>query len=91
MNDMRQDSPATLNSTRITFLEILTLGTIFPIFITPMRLLTIDHDPVQAMHCLAVEPTLYICKVIACMYAIVSIKRLTIPGRTSVEVYTALS
>ena len=38
-----------------------------------------DEDPVQATHCMVVEATLTICQAIACMCAIVSIKRLTIP------------
>ena len=37
-------------------------------------------DRVQAMHCMVIEPTLCIVYgVTACMYVIVSIKRLTIP------------
>ena len=42
-----------------------------------------DHVPVQAMCCIVVKPScvcIYVCKVTACMYGIVSIKRLTIPG-----------
>ena len=35
-------------------------GTIFPVFITPATLVA-DHDPIQAMCCMVVEPTL-------CMY-----------------------
>ena len=39
-----------------------------------------DHDPIQAMSFMVLEPSLCLYKVIACMYVIVSIKRLTIPG-----------
>ena len=33
-----------------------TLGTVFPIFITPMTLVTVTMDPVRGMSCMVVEP-----------------------------------
>ena len=65
------------------------LGTIFPIFITPLTLVLLT-ELVQAMCCTVVEPTLCICKAIACIYVIVSIKRIKIPGGASVVVCTDL-
>ena len=37
------------------------LGTVFPIFIIPTTLVAVNLDPVQATHCMVVEPTLSIC------------------------------
>ena len=90
-----------------------TLGTVFPIFITPMILVAMTMDPVQAMQCMVVDvcmtlvavtmdpvqamqcmvvdvpwPCVYMA--IACMYVVVCITILTIPGGTSVVVYTDL-
>ena len=54
------------------------------ISITPMTLVAMTMDPVQATHCMVVEPTLslyiYVCMVIACMYVLLCNTRLTIPG-----------
>ena len=49
--------------------RIPTLGTIFPIFITTYNTGFGEHECVQAMHCMAVEPILCIqyVKRIACM------------------------
>ena len=57
-----------------------TLGTVFHIFVTSTTLVTrtMIQDPVQATRCMVVELTL--CMYIACMYVMVSIKRLTILG-----------
>ena len=46
-----------------------TLGTIFPIFITPMTLVAVTMDPVQAMCCMVVESTLFMYMYGHCMYA----------------------
>ena len=53
-----------------------------------------DHDPVQAMYCMGVEPTrcmcIYIHMVPACMYAVISIKRptISIPNTNQMEFLT---
>ena len=44
------------------------LGTVFPIFITPMTLVAMTMDPVQAMHCMVVEPTLSMYMYGHCLY-----------------------
>ena len=58
------------------------LGAIFLIFIIPPPLSTHDNafddlDPIQGTRCVVVEPTLcIICKGVACMCVLVSIKQL---------------
>ena len=59
--------------------SISALGEIFPIFIIQI---TLHQDPVQDMHYIIGEPTLYVYvrSCMACMYVIVSINNLAIPG-----------
>ena len=66
------------------------LSAIFPIFITPMTLAVMSMIlyKIPAIW-LSNLSYVYICEVIHwSMYVIISIKRLTIPGRTSVVIYT---
>ena len=57
-----------------------TLGTVFPIFITPMTLVAMTMILYKLLVWLLNLPCVCICQAIACMYVIVSIKRLRIPG-----------
>ena len=68
--------------------SILTLGTIFPIFITHMTLVAVTM--ILYKLCTVWLLNLPLCEVTAFMHVIRSIERLTIPGGTSVVVYTDL-
>ena len=60
---------------------IVTLGAIFPILSHPWHWCH-DQDPTKLCAVWLLNlPCVCMCKVIACMYVILSIKRLTIPGR----------
>ena len=45
-----------------------TLGAVFPIFITPMTLVDMTMDPVQATRCMIVEPTPSMYRYGHCLY-----------------------
>ena len=70
---------STLAQSAIDVGSVPTLGTLFHISITLTSLIH-NQDPVQVMRSMVVEPTLYVCKAIVCMYVIVSFKKLTILG-----------
>ena len=44
------------------------LGAVFPIFITPMKLVAMTMEPVHAMCCVVVEPILYMDMYGHCLY-----------------------
>ena len=67
------------------------LDTIFPIFIPPMTLFVVTMIPYKLCPVWSLNlRCVCIWKAIACMYVIISIKRVTIPGGTSVVVCTDL-
>ena len=60
------------------------LSTVFPIFITPTTLVAVTMIPYKLCTVWLLNLPcvyMYVCEVTACMYALVNIKRLTIPGR----------
>ena len=68
------------------------IGTIFPIFISFMILVSMTRIPYELCAVWLLNlPCVYVCEVTACMYVIVSVKRLTIPEGTSVVVCTDVS
>ena len=58
-----------------------TLGTMFLIFLTPITLVAMTMIMYKLCAvCFLNLPCVCKCKAIACMYVIISIKRLTVPG-----------